>query len=262
MSPGSICVKCMLAGGTLGVITEVVLRLFPLPEAKRSLGIILSSPENSFRLVNQVLNSALTPGALELIDPAASSYLKSSLIPNLKENETLLMINLEGGHEVVERHLKEIGAMAQVNSASFNVTLDGEKSDELWKSYRRLHQSFLKQVPSGLKGKASIPLSKSLEMFQAIRTTGSRYNLEIGIRAHCGNGVFHLYVPAGKEDPLKIIEDLKQTALSLGGFFVLEMGPLEIRKNSGIWTRPNAYTLMQRLKAALDPNNILNPGKI
>jgi FAD/FMN-containing dehydrogenase len=55
---------------------------------------------------------------------------------------------------------------------------------------------------------------------------------------------------------------LKQAVNGLGGFLVAETAPLGLRENREIWPRPSAYVLMKKLKTALDPNNILNPGKV
>ncbi len=98
-------------------------------------------------------------------------------------------------------------------------------------------------------------------MLNSVNTISNTHRVEIGVIAHAGNGLIHLFVQAEKE-PSKIIDELKQAASNSGGTFILETAPLEVRKNNDVWTRPQAYSLMQKLKAEIDPNNILNPGKI
>ncbi len=257
-----LCKMFIGSWGTLGVITEAVLRLFPLPEVNKSLCLVFPDVEDAFRLVSHLLNSVLLPSAIELIDWVASRYLEFSYGSPLKKGQTLLMVNVEGGSEAIERHLEEISAMAEANRASLKVTVESEKATEAWNAYRRIHQSVLNKVPPVLIGKASVPISRSGDMYKALKEVGDKYSVEIGITAHCGNGILYAYIPSEKDDVLKAIDDLKQAAIRLGGFFVVEVAPLWVRKGSGVWSRPSTHALMQRLKTALDPNSILSPGKV
>ena len=104
--------------------------------------------------------------------------------------------------------------------------------------------------------------SKLGDMFKAVKEVGGRYRTGIGIMVHCGNGILYPYFTAGNADINSIIGDLRQAAVELGGFFIIEAAPLEIRKSVDIWPERSAYALMRRLKTQLDPNNILNPGRV
>lgn len=257
-----LCRMFIGSWGTLGVITEAVLRLFPLPEVNKSLYLTFSSFEEAFQVVSQLLNSKLSPGAIELMDWVASRHLECNYVPPLKEGEVMLIINIEGSSEVVERHLKEISTMAEANRASLKVTIEREKATEAWHAYHGIYQSVLSKVPSSLKGKASVPISKLGDMLKAVKEVSVKYNVEAGITAHCGNGILYSYVTTEKDDALNMIGDLKQAAINLGGFFMIEAAPLWVREKVAAWPRPSAYALMERLKTALDPNNILNPGRV
>jgi glycolate oxidase subunit GlcD len=247
--------------GTLGVITEIVLRLFPLPKIDKTLCTILPNGDHGSRLVNQIMNTALAPDAMEWMDSITARYAGFNTIPNLKQDEIFLMMRITGSDEVVERHVNEITAATQANSASFINIQEGEQSERLWRSYHHLQHAFISQVPFALKGRASVPLSRTLEMFKSVNKIGRDHKMEIGVSAHAGNGVIHLFAQAEKEAS-RVIDDLKLAAADLSGIFVLETGPLEVRRNGDVWTRPNTYTLIQKLKSTIDPNNILNPGKI
>lgn len=172
------------------------------------------------------------------------------------------MVNIEGASEAVARHEKEISTLAQANKARNIVTLEGEEMTRAWKAYRGIHQSMLGADPSTLQGKASVPISKISNMFKAIKEVGSGYSLETGIRAHCGNGILHPYFVAKDDDVVRIINDLRQAASGLGGFFIVEATPLWVRKKVDVLPQRNDYTLMKRLKTEFDPNNILNPGRV
>ncbi|MCX6008826.1 MAG: FAD-binding protein [Chloroflexi bacterium] len=247
--------------GTLGVITEAVLRLFPLPEVNRTYCLIFSGVGDAMQLVSRILNSSLTPAAIELIDWVAGARLKCDHISPLKEGEILLLINIEGSSEIVERHLKEISAIAQEWTIQ-KVTLEGARAIEVWYAYHSMRQSFLSDVQHGISGKASVPLSKQAEMFRAVKEVSKKYGVETGITASSGNGILYAYIPADNDDVIRLVGDLKLAAQNIGGFFTVEHAPLQIRKNNSIWLRPDAYELIERLKRAFDPNNVLNPGKV
>lgn len=254
----------MLIGsqGTLGVITEAILRLFPLPEVNKSLCLVFPNSEDAFRLTGQLLDSILWPSAIELIDWVASRHLDYNSISPRKEGEVMLMVNIEGSSEVVERHLKEISNRAEANQASLKVTIESKDVARVWSAYREIHHSFLSKVPSGFKGKAAVPLSKLGDMFKVVKEAGSKHGMEIGMTGHGGNGVLHTYVVAEKDAALSVITDLRQAAASLGGFFAVEDAQLSVRKSVDVWPRRSDDALVKRLKKALDPNNILSPGRV
>jgi glycolate oxidase len=248
------------SAGTLGIITEAVLRLFPLPETDKTVCLNFSGAESAFRLVNKILTSVLTPGAIELADSTASRYMPSG--SSMKDGEIRMMIQVEGSREIVERHLKEISNLAKAEGASSQDISEGDKAKSAWDSYRGIHAGFYSKYPAGFKGKASVPILKSKEMFTAVKEIGARNQLEIGIQVHAGNGIFSLYVPSGNDNPAKVAGELQEAASRLGGLFIFEMAPLEFRKNSPLKYDSSALNIMRQMKTALDPNNILNPGKL
>jgi len=256
-----LCKMFIGSWGTLGIITEAILRLFPLPEASKSLCLTFSDIEDAFPVVSQLLNSVLSPSAVELIDGIAGRNLGDTHGSSLKEDEVLLLVDIAGSIETVERHRKEINTIVEANKVCNIVTLEGEEATRLWNAYRGVHQSILSAVPSTLQGKASVPLSRLGNMFKAVKEVGNKYSVEIGIRAHCYNGILYPYVASG-DDAINIIGDLRQAAADLGGFFTVEYAPLSARKNVEVWPHRNDYTLMKRLKTELDPNNILNSGRV
>ena len=245
--------------GTLGIITEAVLRLFPMPEVNKSLWITFSKYEDAYQLVSQLLNSVLTPSSIELIDSVAGHNLGYG--SRLEEGEVLLMLGIEGDNEAVARHLKEISIIAETNKARQVVTLESKEETKAWNAYRGVHQSILSAEPSTIQGKASVPIGKLGDMFKAVKEVGDRHSVAIGITAHGGSGILYPYVAAGNADAARIIGDLKQAAEGMGGFFIVEMAPLPVRESAGGLPQRSDYTLMRRLKTKLDPANILNPGR-
>jgi FAD/FMN-containing dehydrogenase len=254
-----LCKLFIGSWGTLGVITEAVLRLFPLPEVSKSLMMTFATPADAFRLVAQLLNSPLTPSAIELVDRVAGRHLDDSYLTPA-EGEVLLIIGVEGSAEAVARHEKDIGALAEANQVRQTTVLEGEAVAQAWQTYRGLHQAMLKTAT--LQGKASVPIGKLADMYHAVKQVGTRYGAQIGIKAHGASGILYSYADAGDEDLVAITDDLKQAAAGLAGFFLPEAAPLWLRQKVDIMPRRNDYALMKRLKAEFDPNQILNPGRV
>ena len=257
-----LCKLFIGSWGTLGIITEAVLRLYPLAEVSKSLCLVFACPEDALRVAGQLIGSRLSPRAIELIDPVASRHLAGDYTLRPKEGGVMLMVGIEGTSEVVDRHVKEISEISEANNVSTKITVDGDKSEKLWSAYRGMHQSLLEKVQSGLKGKASVPISKLTDMFRATKGVGDKHKVEIGLTAHCGNGILYVYFSGEKEDALRMVDDIRKAAERLGGFFMIESAPSWVRKDAGVWPRPGAYSIMERLKTGLDPNNVLNPGKL
>ena len=104
-------------------------------------------------------------------------------------------------------------------------------------------------------------------MFQEIQQAATRHGLQAGITGHAGNGILYPTLfsngyNAQNNEMLTAIANLVQSANKLGGVFLVESGPLEVRQTYDLISRRSDYGLMRRLKQTLDPQNLFNPGKI
>jgi FAD/FMN-containing dehydrogenase len=115
---------------------------------------------------------------------------------------------------------------------------------------------------STLQGKASVPISKLGDMVQQVKKISASQGVDIGVTAHCGNGILYAYLADEHEKLVRVTGELKQAAASLGGFFLIEVAPLSVRKEVAILPPRDDYQIMRHLKAEFDPNNILNPGRL
>jgi glycolate oxidase len=256
-----LCRMFLGSWGTLGIITEAVLRTSPLPEVSKSLCLTFAKIEDAGTALNQLLHSPLTPGSVELLDEVAEHSLDYDYGSHLAEGEVLLLIAISGGAEKVERHLTEIKTITEANSSRHIAIIEGKETARIWNAYHKVHQSMLNATASTLQGKVCTPVSKLRDMFKAVKKVGANYSTEIGIRAHGYNGILYPYVIAGDNDATRIVSDLRQVAADLAGHFTVEFAPLWVRKNVDVLPDRSDYKLMKQLKTEFDPNNILNPGR-
>lgn len=252
--------------GTLGVITEAILRLFYLPEDHKILLLKFPSIKNVSQTIKDISNSFLQPESMELIDSTAARSPRSGAGFKLQESELLLLVGVAGSKEVVERHVAELRALAEANNAKSVTVLGGVEEEEAWISQRRIQLSLHQLTPGTIRGKAVVPINRIEDMFQEIQETVTRHQLQVSITGHVGSGILYLALfakdNAQQGEVLVATANLAQSADRLGGFFVAESGPPEARQACDLVSQRSDYKLMRRLKRALDPQNIFNPGKM
>jgi len=255
--------KLMLGSwGTLGIITSAVLRLVYLPEDHRTVMVKLASIADVSRVTSSILSSFLRPESMELIDSGATRFLSPGSNFRLNEGELALLIGASGNREVVERHAAEVRAIALASGAQSVVVLDGDDEREAWEAQRgvRLYQS-----PELVKGKAVVPYNKLAEMYQEIKEIAAQHKWQVGVSGRAGNGILYpaFFCGDGQPDKLEtVIAELSQRAARIGGFFLMESGPVAIREKADIIRGRSDYELMRRLKQAFDPLELFNPGKV
>jgi len=252
--------------GTLGIITQAILRLSYLPEEHKTLLLRFSDIKDASQLVRQISNSFLRPESMELIDYASAQNLEPGAGPELQEGELLLLIGIAGSKEVMERHITDIQALGKTNKAQAVTVLSGTKEKETWANQQRIHLSSLDSTTGMIRGKAVVPLNLTEDMFRKIKETATKHQLNIGITGRVGNGILYSLISPKKNtqgsEVLSAIADLVQSADKLGGFFLVESGTPEVRQAYDVISQRSDYELMKRLKQTFDPNNILNPDKI
>jgi len=253
--------------GTLGVITEATLRLFYLPEDHKTLLLRFSNIESVSQMVKHISNSFLRPESMELIDATAAHSLGPGDSFKLQKDELLLLIGVSGSMEVVERHIVETRALAEANNVQTVTILSGAEEEAAWANQRRIQLSLPFLAPGTVRGKAIVPIHRTGDMFQEIQQAATRHGLQVGITGHAGNGILYPALfsnghNAQNNGMLTAIADLVQSANKLGGVFLVESGPPEIRQTYDLISRRSDYGLMRRLKQTLDPQNLFNPGKI
>ncbi len=257
-----LCRLLIGSWGTLGVITEAVLRLYPLPEVRKSLGLVFPSSGEALAFCEFLAASVLTPAAIELLDRPAANRLDNGPWRSLQEGEVLLLVRLEGSEESVARHITQIEKKAGGLRAPDGAVLTGEEETGLWRNYAGLRSALLGNDPLHFQGKAGLPLAQLGAMIsesaQILKPSGAG----LGLTAHCGNGILNIYARAPKEQAVGLVAALRQATGRLGGFFALENGSPSLRQDPAVWANQEGQNLVNGLKKAFDPHNILNPGRI
>ncbi len=258
--------------GTLGVITEVILRLLTKPEFGSTAMVIFPKLEDASQAVNKVLAAGLLPAALEMMDDTTIHTVEEHMHLGLPlEAEALLIIETDGNDE--DMVIREIKAMAEIcragGASEVKVAKDETERSELWRARRTLSPSLARRRPNKLGEDISLPRSAIPEAVRRIKEISRKYDLPIAIFGHAGDGNLHPNILFDRRDADEwarvqaATEEIFATAVELGGTLSGEHGVGTLKRaflESDVG--PLAIEVMRNIKRALDPKGILNPGKI
>jgi glycolate oxidase len=258
--------------GTLGIITEALLRLVARPQhARTALAEFVSLVEAS-NAVNALLTAGIVPATLELMDQTAIVCIEEAMRLGLPTDvEALLLIETDGAdQQLVQREVEACSHTCQKSGAR-NVKIahtEAERSN-LWKARRAISPSLARMAPNKLGEDITVPRSAIPEVIQRLRAISSKYGLPIVIFGHAGDGNLHPNILFDKRQPdqwakvEEMVVEIFSTSLALGGTLSGEHGV-------GVLKRPYlekalgpvSIEIQKQIKHALDPMNILNPGKM
>jgi len=278
---GARTVKCvtgynlasLLVGseGTLGIIYRIIFKLVPLPRHRRSMMATFGDMRSASETVATIIAERIIPATLEFLDSftlrAVEDYSHAGL-PT--EAAALLLIELDGHPAEVEEDAEKVENICRkMGAGSVRSARDAVERDKVWEARRAALSALAKLKPTVVLEDATVPRSKIPEMVQAIQEIADKYDVTIGTFGHAGDGNLHPTILTDRRDREewkrveKAIEDIFDHALKLGGTLSGEHG-IGLAKSSFMGKETSRATLVysRRIKRALDPNNILNPGKI
>jgi glycolate oxidase len=257
--------------GTLGVITRITLKLLPLPESKKTMLAVFSSIDGAARAVSAIIRGKIIPSTLEFMDRTAISCVADHSHMEIPDAAgALLIIEVDGDRDLVEKQARQIHELIHpLGLISFRAARDGAEAEELWETRRRVSPSLRRVNPHKINEDIVVPRSKVPEIIRRIEGIRHKYSMPIVSFGHAGDGNIHVNimidkdVPGQEEKAHQAVKELIQATLELGGTMSGEHGVgLSKAPYIEMELNPAQIAAMQAIKKALDPNNILNPGKI
>jgi len=259
--------------GTLAIITRVILRLIPKPPVQQTLRATFPTIEAAVEGVAAIIRARVAPAAVELIDgqslEAVARYLQvRSLAP--EGTAAILLIEVDGAPAAVEAEASRVEAA--LNAAGATEILRARTADErheLWRVRRELSLS-LKMV-AGLKFNHDVvvPKGRIPALFVLVKRIEADYRLRIPCFGHAGDGNIHVNIMVDPDDADEIRRAHEAERVLFSGVVALE-GSISGEHGIGFAKAPfiglelsdEEIALMKRVKAAFDPHNLLNPGKM
>lgn len=256
--------------GTLGLVTEATLRLIPLPRARRTVMADFSDVSGAANAVTDVLGAGIVPCAMELMDRTTIRLVEEYLHAGLPMDAgAVVLIEVDGEEEVVPRQAEEVEAICRARANGVQLARDQKEADRLWAARRAVGAAFGQLRPHRLGEDIAVPRSKMPEAVERIRDIGVEHDLTIAIFGHAGDGNLHpnVLVDLRDEDEtrrtLAAADQIFRVAMDLGGVLSGEHG-IGVLKRDYLADNlhPQALAVMRAIKRAIDPQNIMNPGKV
>jgi glycolate dehydrogenase FAD-linked subunit len=251
--------------GTLGVITEATLRLRPLPPAATTVVATFGDVVDAGRAVTAIVGR-IRPAALELMDRTSVRAVESVTRMGLDESCGALLLgrsDVLGSDEASWMEEACAGAGADYVAS----TADADEGEQFMAA-RRMAIPAVERLGTVLIEDVGVPIPRIPSLIQGVEEVASRRETTIAVIGHAGDGNFHPLVVFDRSDPAAVrraeeaFGEVMEVALGLGGTITGEHGVGTLKLPwLGTQLGPDVLALAQRIKHALDPEGILNPGK-
>lgn len=280
VNTGSRCIKDVVgydltnlfvgSEGTLGVITRAILKLIPFPEARRTMTAAFPSLAQAAAAVPAIIQSRVIPATLEFMDRhcirAVDQYLKAGLP---EAADAFLLIEVDGFESELPAALDKLISICQDNGAmDIRVAVNDHERNRLWKIRRSISAATSKFPIRGDGEDLVVPRTRIPDIIEKMESICEKYGLFAINFGHAGDGNLHvsLVEKSGPVDDRMVgaasAEILRET-VNMGGRIAAEHGIGIVKRDKiGFNIDPATLDLMRSLKKTIDPNNILNPGKI
>ena len=257
--------------GTLGVITKVLLRLIPKPQAKKTMVASFAQMDRAAEAVSAIIAAQIIPCTLEFLDRmtihCVEAYAKIGLPLDC---EALLLMETDGHPAAVAEEAAQMEKICRDKGClELRVAKDDAEAAKLASARRAAFSALARVSPTTILEDATVPRSELAKMIRFVEAVAKKYNLRIGTFGHMGDGNLHptfLTDERDKEEMRRVEEAFKEIfdeAIRLGGTITGEHG-VGLAKKSFLpkFAGDAQMRVMRELRRALDPNGILNPGKM
>jgi glycolate oxidase len=287
MADGEICTlgnKCVkdVAGyslkdlfigseGTLGIVTEVLLKLLPKPAARQTLLATYSRMDAAAETVSAIVEARIVPCTLEFLDRKTIQCVEDYAHVGLpRDVEALLLIEVDGHPAAVADDAAKALELCRSRGATMvRMAADAAEATRLATARRSAFSALARVKPTTILEDATVPRSELAAMIRFIQETAAKHRIEIATFGHFGDGNLHPTFLTNERDADEMrrvdlaMREIFTRALALGGTITGEHG-VGLAKKAFLKEQLGdaSYALLKRVKRALDPDNLLNPGKI
>ncbi len=281
MRTGSRTMKCssgydltrLIVGseGTLGVVTEITLKISPRPKAVATATASFDRLDDAGEAVTQIMHSGVIPSVLELLDAKTIEMLRKYAKLDLPEVEAMILAETDGmSKEDVEKQMdRVVEVFKSCNAKGVDRARSAAEAEQLWLARKAIGGMLGMIAPDRSSDDMAVPMSRIAEFLRGVQEISKRHDLLILSYGHAGDGNIHttvMYDSSNSDQVMrleKVLYDKHKLACDLGGTLTGEHG-IGISKASYMPMEHDEVSLrvMRLLKKALDPNNILNPGKM
>ena len=257
--------------GTLGVITEVTLKLIPQPQDKRTMLAYFNDVRSAAQAVSEIIAAKVIPATLEIMDRTTINCVEDFAAIGLpRDMAALLLIEVDGHPAVVAEEAEAVmRILNKVKATEIHQAKNAVEADKLTAARRTALSALARVSPTTVLEDATVPRSRLADTFAEIEHLKQRYGLQVGTFGHAGDGNLHPTCLADERDADQMarvhafFDELYDMVLNIGGTVSGEHG-IGLAKKGYLQRQigSGGVEVMQRIKNAFDPAGVLNPGKI
>ena len=257
--------------GTLAVITQVTLRLLPLPPAHQTVVAVFDKVVTSGQAVYKVLNAGILPAKIEMMDNWVIRRIEETTPLGLPlEAGSMLLFELDGIQSAVDKETEGvIKSCQQAGALNVRAAKNASEAANFWTARRAGFSAIYGASPTVFAEDIAVPINRIADLITKVEEIAKKYDLVIVMIGHAGDGNLHPSVLTDKKNAEhyaraeKAVDEIFMAALEYGGAISGEHGiGLEKKRFMKQAMQPEAIDLLRGIKKVFDPDNILNPGKI
>jgi glycolate oxidase subunit GlcD len=257
--------------GTLGIVTEITVRLSPLPEGTETLLAVFADVVEACRAVGRVIESGLVPAAMEIVDRRTIEAVEASVyaagLP--RDAGAVLLVELDGARAILPDQAARVRALCEEGGARVEVARDGAERERFWRARKGAFGAMGRLAPDLYVHDAVVPRARLPEVLARVCAIGDRHRLRLSNVFHAGDGNLHPNISFDRRDADELARvvaagrEILETCVAAGGVISGEHGiGTEKRDFMGLVYDEGDLEAMRRLRAAFDPEGVCNPGKI
>jgi glycolate oxidase len=257
--------------GLFGIALEITLRLLPRPEVYRTLLAAYHSLEAAGDTVSQIVSAGLLPGAMEIMDRLAIRAAEAAVQAGYPEAAAaILIVEVEGDARQVDAEYQRLRAVVDASGAyEVRLAADDAERERIWRGRKSTFSAVGRLSPDFIVQDGVVPRSRLGQALAEIERMSARHGLRVANVFHAGDGNLHpLILYDGREAGAleraeALAAEILEMCIRLGGSITGEHGVgLEKRDFLAKMFEPDDIACMRRVKDAIDPDDLANPGKM
>lgn len=257
--------------GTLGIITKILLKLLPQPAHRQTMMAVYTDMEAAAETVSAIIAAKIIPCTLEFLDRRTIACVDDFAKLGLpRDAGAILVIESDGHPEAVAEEIAAMEKIARDHAArEVKVAADREEAEKLLTTRRAAFPALARLRPTTILEDATVPRSELAKMVRFVEQTAKKYDLMIATFGHMGDGNLHPTFLTDERDEAEMAKvheafaEIFEKAIALGGTITGEHGVGTAKKD---FLRQQfgaaSFALLQAVKNTIDPQNLLNPGKL
>jgi D-lactate dehydrogenase len=255
--------------GTLAIIVEATLKLTPVAVTQAGLRVLYRDADAAAQAVSRVMGQPVVPTRLEFMDARSLQLLRLNGA-DVPDAGAMLLIEADGDHDTLPYLLQALANAAEGEGMiALDVAMEGAAREKLWAARKALSPALRSIAPGKINEDVVVPVSRIPALVSGVQALGAEFNLTIVTFGHAGNGNLHVNILYHPDDA----DENARAQAALPRIFALTLaleGTLSGEHGIGLAKRgfmaqaltPETLMAMRAIKAALDPDGILNPGKV